>query len=200
MFPFPLAELKRRRRFAGARGCAWRVLLSVACAALLAMPAARATETRNHGAATPAAQEVELGNSTVDLTGPWKFHTGDDMAWAQPGFDDRSWGTMDLAPPPGSIDPILGTGGFVPGWTQRGYPGYAGYAWYRLTVNVHNRAWDSGKEPLAIKMPDDFDDAYQVYVNGRLVGEYGRFTSKGVTANRRNRGPLPYPRMCVTGR
>jgi len=136
---------------------------------------------------------VELGNSTVDLTGPWKFHTGDDMAWAQPGFDDRSWGKMDLTPPPGSIDPMIGSSGYVPGWTTRGYAGYAGYAWYRLTVNVQANTGDSGHEPLAIKMPDNFDDAYQVYANGRLVGEFGRFTAKGVTGYLAQPRAFPLP-------
>jgi hypothetical protein len=123
-----------------------------------------------------AQQHVALGNATAELTGPWKFHTGDNMAWAQPDFDDSAWGAMDLTPPPGSYDPVSGSSGFVPGWTARGYKGYSGYAWYRLRVNVQD-----GQSALALKMPDNFDDAYQVYVNGRLIGEFGRFTSHGVT-------------------
>jgi len=123
-----------------------------------------------------AQQQVTLGNATVPLTGPWKFHIGDNMAWAQPGFDDSSWGTMDLTPPPGSYDPTIGGSGFVPGWTARGYKGISGYAWYRLRVNIQD-----GQTALALKMPDDFDDAYQVYVNGQRIGEFGRFTNNGVT-------------------
>src|SRR5262249_1754660 len=34
---------------------------------------------------------------------------------------------------------------------------------------------------LELKMPDDVDDAYQVYVNGQLIGEFGHFTAKGVS-------------------
>ena len=43
--------------------------------------------------------------------------------------------------------------------------GYSGYAWYRLKVNVQ---YDPGLSEggLEIKMPDDVDDAYQVYANG----------------------------------
>lgn len=95
-----------------------------------------------------AQQQVVLGNSTVALTGPWKFHIGDNMAWAQPGFDDSTWGTMDLTPLPGSVDPNSGIGAFVQGWTARGYRGYSGYAWYRLRVNIQN-----GQTARAIKMP-----------------------------------------------
>jgi stage II sporulation SpoE-like protein len=31
-------------------------------------------------------------------------------------------------------------------------------------------------------MPDSFDDAYQVFVNGQQLGEFGRFSPRGVTA------------------
>jgi hypothetical protein len=124
-----------------------------------------------------AVRQITLGAATVPLNGPWKFHIGDNMAWADPSFDDSAWGTMDLTPPPGSYDPIIGSSGYVPGWTARGYRGYSGYAWYQLRINIQN-----GQTALALKMPDNFDDAYQVYVNGQLAGEFGRFTAHGVTA------------------
>jgi hypothetical protein len=37
------------------------------------------------------AQQIALGNSALALMGPWKFRLGDDLAWAQPGFDDTDW-------------------------------------------------------------------------------------------------------------
>lgn len=48
---------------------------------------------------------VLLGRSLAPLNGPWKFHVGDspvDLAtskplWAEPGFDDSSWETVDLS-------------------------------------------------------------------------------------------------------
>lgn len=126
------------------------------------------------------AEQVVLGSSTVDLTGPWKFHKGDNMEWAQPDYNDAGWSSMDLTPPAGSYDPFLGTSGFVPGWTALGDAGYTRYAWYRLKVNVQ---YDPGLSEggLEIKMPDDVDDAYQVFVNGELVGQFGKFTRDGVT-------------------
>jgi hypothetical protein len=128
-----------------------------------------------------AQSSIVLGNAALPLTGPWKFHTGDNMAWAQQDFDDSAWGEMDLAPPPGSFDPFMGRSGFVPGWTARGYAGFAGYAWYRLRVDVHSDGPHLAPPALALKMPYNIDDAYQVYVNGRLSGEFGRFTPHGVT-------------------
>lgn len=113
---------------------------------------------------------VKLGTSTIDLYGPWKFHTGDNLAWAQPDFDDSSWANMNMVPPEGSD-------GYVPGWTARGYAGYSGYAWYRLQVIV-----EGTPGPLSLKMPEAVDDAYQVFVDGRRIGEFGSFNPRHVTA------------------
>ena len=126
-------------------------------------------------------EQVVLGSSTVELTGPWKFHKGDNLRWANANFNDEGWPSVDLTPPAGSYDPWLGTGGFMPGWTRLGDPGYSGYAWYRLKINVQ---YDAGLSQggLAIKMPDDVDDAYQVYVNGQLIGEFGKFRKGRVTS------------------
>ena len=111
---------------------------------------------------------LKLGDSSVDLTGPWKFRTGDDPAWANPDFDDSAWDSMDFA---------SGKGPAGAGWTRRGYPGYAGFAWYRLRINV-----SGATHRLELKMPDQADDAYQVYVNGQLVGEFGKFDGRHVKA------------------
>lgn len=111
---------------------------------------------------------VRLGESTEELAGPWKFHVGDNMAWAQPDFDDSSWEDLDLT---------RGSNGLALGWTARGHRGYSGYAWYRLLIDV-----EGAKHALALKMPDSVDDAYQVFVNGQRIGEFGKFSDHGVTA------------------
>jgi hypothetical protein len=131
-------------------------------------------------AASPT-QTLTLGNSAATLPGPWKFAPGDSPwvngspVWAQPGFNDTSWTSMDLAPRTGSVDLAYGTVAFVPGWTARGYPTLDGYAWYRLRVHVT----DPG-QPLWLKMPLDLDDGYQIYANGRYVGQFGRFSASHV--------------------
>ncbi len=123
---------------------------------------------------------MTIGNPIAALTVPWCFHPGDNMAWAQPGYDDSAWPTMDLTPSAGSIDPTIGSNGFVPGWTAKGYPRLTGYAWYRIQVEVSSGDGDA-VPPLAIRMPEDVDDAYQVYVDGHLTGEMGHFRSQGVS-------------------
>ncbi|MHB1958289.1 MAG: PP2C family protein-serine/threonine phosphatase [Acidobacteriaceae bacterium] len=129
---------------------------------------------------------VKLGESAVELTGPWKFHIGDDPAWAQPDVDDTGWDAVDLKSPDGED---------IPGWTARGYPGHSGYAWYRLTLNVQDAA-----HPLALKMPDSVDDAYQVYVNGQQIGEFGKFTPRRVTAYIAQPRAFALPRGLRNGR
>lgn len=149
--------------------------------------------------AAPSSSSVEvitLGKSAVTIPGPWKFEPGDSpvvngkMLWAQTDFDDSHWTTVDLAPKAGSIDPSYGTPGFVPGWTAQGFPDLWGYAWYRVRLRVT----DPGK-PLWIKMPNDVDDAYEVYADGRYVGGFGGFTPHGVTiySARTFSFPLPPP-------
>jgi hypothetical protein len=115
---------------------------------------------------------IVLDRSIVALNGPWKFHTGDDPRWAAPRFDDLAWENVDLTPPAGAHDGDVGLSGYVPGWTARGHVGYSGYAWYRMTVSVAAPS----EQPLALTGPPDVDDAYQLFVNGRLVGSAGDFT------------------------
>jgi Stage II sporulation protein E (SpoIIE) len=163
-------------------GCGLAVAL-----ALLGTPVVRAQSTAGASSAPPPppashwAEQVVLGSSTVDLTGPWKFHTGDNLEWAQPDFNDSGWAAVDLTPPEGSVDPFLGIRGFLPGWTLLGEAGYSGYAWYRLKVNVQ---YDPGlaQGGLKLKMPVDVDDAYEVYVNGQPIGGLGKFNGKNVRA------------------
>jgi hypothetical protein len=130
----------------------------------------------------PTAQVIILGNSVVPLEQGWKFQPGDSPwvngapLWAQPDYDDSHWAPMNLAPKAGTVDLQFGTSGYVPGWTAQGYPNLSGYAWYRLRLRVVNPG-----RPLWLKMPINYDDVYQLYANGRYVGQYGNFSPGHVT-------------------
>jgi hypothetical protein len=128
--------------------------------------------------AQSATTTLTLGRSLLPLNGPWKFHIGDSPVdpstgqplWAQPNFDDSSWETVNLDP--GQRENYFsGTEGYQPGWSQKGHPGYSGYAWYRIRVTVQA---DPGQK-LALSPPRIFDDAYQYYLNGSLAGSFGEF-------------------------
>lgn len=154
MFDLPvkswLAQVERRAR---------RGLVVAVCLTAIPLAALADTSPTSQSSTSPApvshwAEQVLLGSSTAELTGPWKFHKGDNMDWARPEFNDLGWSAMDLTPPQGSYDPFLGTGGFVPGWTALGDPGYSGYAWYRLKTNVQYDSGPGAKGALKLKLPN----------------------------------------------
>jgi hypothetical protein len=134
-------------------------------------------------------ETIRLGHSTAALNGPWRFHTGDDLRWSLPDFDDSTWDTVDLTPAPGAHDGDVGLPGYVSGWSKRGHAGYTGYAWYRLKVTI-----DSDKDAqLALAGPTLVDSTYQLYVDGKLLGGPGVFTGKApaVYSVRPSVFPLP---------
>jgi hypothetical protein len=128
-------------------------------------------------------QMIAFGRAVVPLNGPWKFQIGDSpmdpatgkWIWAEPGFDDSKWKTMDLTPVPGIVDPWNGDPRWIPGWTAKGYPGYMGWAWYRLRVRIAER---SG-EQMAVNAPLQADDVFQFFANGEQIGSLGKFDSHG---------------------
>ncbi|MDE2226247.1 MAG: glycoside hydrolase family 2 [Xanthomonadaceae bacterium] len=103
------------------------------------------------------------------LDGSWRFHTGDNPHWADAGFNDSDWGTIDMTAQPGSHDGDVGLPDYVGGWMAHGHPGYQGYAWYRraVTVPTGHASWD-------ILGPTIVEDGYELYWNGRLLGGSGR--------------------------
>ncbi len=103
------------------------------------------------------------------LDGAWRFHTGDDLRWADPDTDDSSWETIDLTAAPGSHDGDVGLPDYVGGWMAHGHPGYSGYAWYRraVTVPAGQASWD-------ILGPTLVEDGYELYWNGQRLGGSGR--------------------------
>ena len=110
-------------------------------------------------ALTAFGQKVDLKNDRVpmtELTGPWRFHAGDDAAWADPAFDDSGWSLL-------SADK---------GWTQQGYAGYGGVAWYRLEVSLPPHPGPQALYLQAVWV------SCQVFANGRMIGQHGGMPPK----------------------
>ncbi|MBN2357601.1 glycoside hydrolase [candidate division KSB1 bacterium] len=91
----------------------------------------------------------------ADLTGFWKFKTGDNLGWADDNFKDADWDSI--------LVPIL--------WEFQGYEDYDGYAWYRKKIIIKNE-WQRETLILALGKIDDMDE---VYFNGQRIGSTGRF-------------------------
>lgn len=141
---------------------------AVSLALLLLLP-------RTDAAAEPAAAvAVAVGPNETDATlvGPWRFHVGDDPHWADGAFDDSGWEIVDLSAPSSATDGDVGLPNYAPGWSARGHPGYSGYAWYRIRLSLRTPPGES----LALLGPWAVDSAYQIYVNGTLLGGVGDFS------------------------
>jgi len=131
-----------------------------------------------HGAAAQPRLTVSLSEAAATLTGPWRFHVGDDPHWADAGFDDSGWERVDLSAPASATDGDVGLPNYAPGWSARGHPGYYGYGWYRIALSLRTPAGAA----LALLGPWAVDSAYQVYANGNLLGGVGNFAGRAPIA------------------
>jgi hypothetical protein len=96
----------------------------------------------------------DLGKGTVALDGLWQFHLGDDMAWANPNFDDSQWEQLTADKP----------------WGRQTHFAHAGFAWYRRALDV---ATAPGASPEVALLVPPINDAYEIYWNGQLVASHG---------------------------
>jgi hypothetical protein len=94
----------------------------------------------------------------VTLQGPWQFHLGDDLKWAQPETPDAAGrdGWEQISPDAS--------------WGVQGHPSYTGYAWYRRHILLSSMP---GASPDVALLMQHVDDVYEIYWNGTLVGHIG---------------------------
>ncbi len=107
--------------------------------------------------ASPAGGEEPAPEVSLDLSGTWRFSTGDDPAWRDPAFDDSAWDTAQV--PDTSLN--------------QGFDNYDGYAWFRLDFDIPAAA--EGQNLIAAM--GFIDDADEVYLNGVLIGRSGQVDS-----------------------
>jgi hypothetical protein len=108
-----------------------------------------------------AVQAMDL-QQLVNLNKKWLIEIGDNPAFASPGYDDSKWQEISV---PGA-------------WENQGFPGYDGYAWYRLKIYIADL---SNYENLYLQL-GRIDDVDQVYLNGHLIGETGKYPPQYQTA------------------
>jgi len=89
----------------------------------------------------------------ISLNRKWAFRIGDDPAWASDTYDHSTW---DLIRPGRS-------------WESQGYPGYDGFAWYRISFYLD----ETLREKALVLRLGYIDDVDRVYVNGAYVGGRG---------------------------
>lgn len=86
----------------------------------------------------------------LNLSGLWKFQTGNNKEWKTPEFNDQDWKKITV--------PSV--------WENEGYEDYDGYAWYRFDFTLPQN-FMTGDLYISLGKIDDEDD---VYLNGKNIG------------------------------
>ncbi|MGI4874794.1 MAG: hypothetical protein ACRYFX_26875 [Janthinobacterium lividum] len=101
-----------------------------------------------------AARRIEhLPATGLLLAKGWRYHAGDNPAWARPDFDDSAWDTLNPARPRRELPPALNTG----------------ISWLRLRL----RPGDSLCQHQLLLRSNQILEACEIYLNGRLVQRLG---------------------------
>ena len=95
---------------------------------------------------------------------PWKYHAGDDAAWASPAFDDGDW--KRLTNDEINSDPVA----TLENWN--------GQAWFRLKLNVDESLVN---QPLALRFWHW--GASEIYLDGERLENFGTVAGSGENAN-----------------
>ena len=111
----------------------------------------------------------------------WKFQTGDDLAWAQPGFDDSEWRELEAGV----------------NWENQGLETYDGFGWYRQQVLVpeglKKEAEKRGGLMLSLGRIDDCDVSYW---NGEPIGQTGEMPPEYASGYGEDRAyPIPVEKV-----
>jgi sialate O-acetylesterase len=97
----------------------------------------------------------------INLSGNWKFEIGDNPEWKNPLFNDDQWEKILVSST----------------WEEEGFPGYDGYAWYRIHFNIDS----SYKDQVLYLILGKIDDVDETYLNGYLIGYKGSLPPNFVT-------------------
>jgi hypothetical protein len=100
----------------------------------------------------PASFNLQQNRQPIlSLDGLWRFHPGDDPAWASPAYDDSDWQLLRSDRP----------------WSEQGHPGMSGYGWYRFNVTV-----PEASTPNSLLFAPILT-SYEVYADGHFIGTSG---------------------------
>lgn len=98
---------------------------------------------------------INLPAQNISLSGNWKFHTGDNLAWKAEQINEQDWQTI-----------------FVPSaWESSLLPNYDGYAWYRTTFQIPDNLL---RQDWVLRI-GAIDDSDETWLNGTFIGSTGKF-------------------------
>lgn len=89
----------------------------------------------------------------LNLTGFWKFKTGDSLTWLQPDYNDHHWDSISTGIP----------------WKQSLKADVNGFTWYRSTIII-SKSFQKPNETALLLRLGRISDADQVFFNGQMIG------------------------------
>lgn len=100
--------------------------------------------------------QVKEGLLELEFKDSWRYQSGDNMDWANPGFDDRNWHTLNpnnlkVHQMPDSL--------------------WKGYGWWRLSFTADPQLLEDIQRLYFSSW-----GAAEVYLDGKLVATYGNFS------------------------
>jgi len=98
---------------------------------------------------------IDSINPDIELNKYWKYQSGDDTLWAQPGFDDSTWDTV-------STQLNL---------TKLSEGMFDGYSWFRLHIRI-----DSSLRNKTFALLMNQQGASEIYLNGKLIQTFGVYS------------------------
>ncbi len=111
--------------------------------------------------AVPLIHLDSLPPQGISLNKGWKFHAGDDTAWASPYYDDSKWQIIDL----GQYN------NYFPSFKEKNI------GWFRLKINIDSSQSNQASILLSHLGASDW------YINGNLFIQFGKIKSGVVTEN-----------------
>jgi len=96
----------------------------------------------------------------IDLSQEWRYHVGDDPAWAASDFNDENWTTLS---------PQMT-------WEEQGFPDVNEYVWYRFKFTLPKSLKEKSKLKDGIRiLLGKIDDCDETFLNGQMIGKTGMF-------------------------
>ena len=108
----------------------------------------------------------------LTLKGDHKFRLGDNLSWADPGYDDGDWQVVPV--------PSL--------WSELNVPKDQPVGWYRIRFSFSDKFQSDQPAFVSYVLHQE-----EVYLNGQKIGGYGQFGIYGKTP----RPDVPYGRFRV---
>jgi len=110
--------------------------------------------------------KAQVNNQIIDISGTWKFKTGDIPESILPNFDDSNWKDIQVGK----------------NWESQGYPGYDGVGIYRLKVIIPSSFKANQCVNILKVYLGRIDDSDISYFNGKEIGRTNMWNTDRVYA------------------